>query len=712
MTAMPRQRPTAFDDVPRTAAGHFRLNFSAAIYGLMHMLHGLDGQGSSALEDILKSHRFLRGYLEQIVPRVPAELGWSEVLAWWQCEITAWEDACTPLPPLARLARASVLSFAGRMALMTVALADEDARFGPLFAALQAPLASRRASMTLVGEVLRARGAPGQVDPWLECQALLASGLLQVENPAAARPDWTFAIPQPVWGALRGQRLELPGCTFHAADGFPALGELLFDAATAARIAQVPALLESGQVQVLAVRGMPGSDQLQIAGAIARALGRTLAVLPAAAPGGGAADSSRLLGPLCVMGPCIPVHMLDLAPGATAELPTLPAYDGPVLVVLGMEGGIASQAARPTLTIDLALPTPELRRLHWQRALGPRTGADLERLSARFALPAGHLRELAATAIGHAGLERRETIEVADVRLACRELNRHQLDAHATRLDGAGSWSDLVVSEATTLRLRDLETRCRQRERLPARLSAAYGTSALRGVRGLFTGGSGTGKTLAARVLAAELDMDLYRVDLAAVVDKYIGQTEKNLHQVLSRAEALDVILLLDEGDSLLASRTEVKSANDRYANLETNYLLQRLESYQGIVLVTTNAAQNIDRAFQRRMDVVVPFVHPQADERRAIWSLHLPADHAVAPAFIAQVAQRCALSGAQIRNAALQATLLAVDDGSATVGNLHVEAAIHNEYRKAGAASSLGIDLAPAPPVRGMTAFLEAIRS
>ena len=144
-------------------------------------------------------------------------------------------------------------------------------------------------------------------------------------------------------------------------------------------------------------------------------------------------------------------------------------------------------------------------------------------------------------------------------------------------------------------------------------------------MRALFSGSSGTGKTLATRILAGELGMDLYRVDLASVINKYIGETEKNLHRVLSRAEELDVILLLDEGDALLGSRTDVKSSNDRYANLETNYLLQRLESYQGIVLVTTNAGQNIDSAFQRRMDVVVDFVPPGADERWGIWQLHLP---------------------------------------------------------------------------------------
>ncbi|HSN74981.1 MAG TPA: ATP-binding protein, partial [Anaerolineae bacterium] len=202
----------------------------------------------------------------------------------------------------------------------------------------------------------------------------------------------------------------------------------------------------------------------------------------------------------------------------------------------------------------------------------------------------------------------------------------------------------------------------------------------------LFSGASGTGKTLAARILAAELGMDLYRVDLASVINKYIGETEKNLHRVLARAEELDIILLLDEGDSLLGQRTDVKSSNDRYANLETNYLLQRLENYQGIVLITTNAAQNIDTAFQRRMDVVVDFVPPQADERWAIWQLHLPASHAVQPDFLDRVAAQCVLTGGQIRNAALLSTLLAVGDGSAVVRDHHVLDGVRSEYRKAGA--------------------------
>ena len=210
------------------------------------------------------------------------------------------------------------------------------------------------------------------------------------------------------------------------------------------------------------------------------------------------------------------------------------------------------------------------------------------------------------------------------------------------------------------------------------------------GVRALFTGPSGTGKTLAARLLAAGLQKDLYQLDLSTVVNKYIGETEKNLNRVLNAAEELDVILLLDEGDALLGQRTDVQNANDRYANLETNFLLQRFESYEGILLVTTNARSGrIDSAFERRMDVTVEFHAPDAAERWALWDLHLPKARQVSEDFLAEVASRCEFTGGQIRNATLHASLLALDNGG-VVENIIFESAVRREYAKQGAVCPL----------------------
>jgi SpoVK/Ycf46/Vps4 family AAA+-type ATPase len=307
-------------------------------------------------------------------------------------------------------------------------------------------------------------------------------------------------------------------------------------------------------------------------------------------------------------------------------------------------------------------------------------------------MTSGAIRRVARLARAYAAMNAREDVTLADTQEAARALNRQALDRLTTPIETYGDWGSLAVSEEVLEGLRHLEMRCRSREGLYAAVSETLRAQMNAGVRALFSGPSGTGKTLAAKILASVLQMDLYRLDLSTAVNKYIGETEKNLNRIFARVEELDVILLIDEGDALLTQRTGVHTSNDRYANLETNYLLQRLESFEGIVIVTTNASERIDSAFQRRMDVVVDFRAPEAAERWAIWGLHLPPNHAVDPAALREITARCALSGGQIRNAALHATLLALDEES-IITTSHLYKAIWREYRKAG-------DICPLRPV------------
>jgi SpoVK/Ycf46/Vps4 family AAA+-type ATPase len=293
------------------------------------------------------------------------------------------------------------------------------------------------------------------------------------------------------------------------------------------------------------------------------------------------------------------------------------------------------------------------------------------------------------------------------VRQAARAINRQVLDTLATRIDGPASWSHLIVRDATFGELQVLEGRCRHRERLASAFDGTIPGGMNRGVRALFEGPSGTGKTLAARVIANELALDLYRVDLAAVVNKYIGETEKNLSRVLSRAEDLNVVLLLDEGDALMTRRTDVKSSNDRYANLETNYLLQRLESYTGIVIVTTNAGQSIDPAFRRRMDSAVKFHLPDAAERWHLWQAHLPPDHDVSAPALEEVSVLYQFTGGQIRNIGIRALQLAMSRGSEVLRAGDLTEAIQAEHRKAGASFIQRGERPPARNGRSLDAFL-----
>ena len=302
----------------------------------------------------------------------------------------------------------------------------------------------------------------------------------------------------------------------------------------------------------------------------------------------------------------------------------------------------------------------------------------------RFLLTGGRIMQVGRLARNNMLLDGRREAGPDDIRSAMRAVNRQALETLATPLTAVSGWSSLVVPERVASELAVLEARCRSREQLLEHVGPAFKHNLNRGIRALFSGPSGTGKTLAARALAGALQMDVYRVDLASVVNKYIGETEKNLNRIFTYAEELDIILLLDEGDSLMTQRTDVKGANDRYANLETNFLLQRLESYEGIILVTTNASQRIDQAFIRRLDVVVDFVLPEAEQRRLLWELHLPLSHAVEEAFLERAVQRCKLTGGQIRNTALHAGLLALHDERPITAE-DLTAALQREYRKAG---------------------------
>jgi len=456
------------------------------------------------------------------------------------------------------------------------------------------------------------------------------------------------------------------------------------------RLQRVPTLLERGLIGGLIVRGMQGSGRTRALGAVAQACGKSLLVLvrpqlPSLS------ELCRLAGPLATLLNAMPVIDLELSPGENVDIPPLAEYQGPLGVVLGQEGGVQGRLTETCVTLRIPPIFMPTRRIHWERALGDQP--LLEEISRRFHLTVGGIERAGRLAQAYAAFDNRNTVCVADVQGALRSLNRQSLGALATHIDVGGyDWDVLVAPPSTRTELENLAMRCRQRESVLPHLGASF-RGHNRGVRALFGGPSGTGKTLAARVLVAELGLDLYRIDLASVVNKYIGETERNLSKLFARAEEMDVVLLLDEGDALLTGRTEVRSSNDRYANLETNYLLQRLEFYEGILLVTSNAVSRIDEAFQRRMDVYVEFTPPNATQRYAIWRLHLPPEHELDDELLRLVAARCNLSGGQIRNAALHCTVLATEH-ERRVNPAFLLEAVAREYQKMGASSPLAYEV------------------
>jgi hypothetical protein len=682
----PRQnRP--FASLPGDAATHFKLCFLAAV---LHVLDQLS-RNLGSLDDALEQFPFLRDYLEEIerlgCDGAPSAATTEE----WTDSLRRWELGIHTHLPLRALRDALGLDDQAVTLLFAISLIEEDPRFGFVIDCAQ-PVSQGQHRPTLGLLTAWWRDADAVTHVRERVRTLLDSGLIQVINGEAPRLQWVFQSPPAVWDALRGEMRSSPApwLRFTPLRELPAVADLVVAEPLRRAIETVPSLLRSGDARAVIVRGPQHNGRRTMVRAIAGELGRGVLELR----GPLRADDERwaLAGTLATLAHAMPLVVIDLALGETAEVARLAACDSPVAVVLGKHGAVAGEAVAGAITLTVDMPGPDERQLLWQRSLAEPGSTDNAEESAalarRFRMTSGNIRTAAALSRSYALLEDRRRVTAGDVRIASRALHR-EIETLATYLPASGGWECIGASAETLDELRNLEARCRHREQIQHHVGPALSRQLNCGVRALLAGPSGTGKTMAAKLLASTLQMDLYRLDLASVVNKYIGETEKSLNQLFSRAEELDVILLIDEGDALLTNRTAVQSSNDRYANLETNFLLQRLESFEGVLLITTNAANRIDSAFQRRMDVVVEFRMPGAQERWLIWQLHLPPDHYVGHGWLQEAAVRCALSGGQIRNAVLHASLLALDAGC-IVSTGHVELALHREYRKTGAVCPL----------------------
>jgi SpoVK/Ycf46/Vps4 family AAA+-type ATPase len=263
----------------------------------------------------------------------------------------------------------------------------------------------------------------------------------------------------------------------------------------------------------------------------------------------------------------------------------------------------------------------------------------------------------------------------------CRGQARSRLDDLAQRVETTATWDDLVLPAFQKQILRDIVVNVRQRARVYDQWGFAAKSSRGLGISALFAGASGTGKTLAAEIMANVLALDLYRIDLSQVVSKYIGETEKNLRRVFDAAETAGAVLLFDEADALFGKRSEVKDSHDRYANIEVSYLLQRMEAYRGLAILTTNMKQALDQAFMRRIRFIVQFPFPDAAERAEIWKRVFPPATPTAGLDVARLA-RLNVAGGNIRNIALGAAFLAADERT-PVSMAHLLRVARAEYAK-----------------------------
>lgn len=381
------------------------------------------------------------------------------------------------------------------------------------------------------------------------------------------------------------------------------------------------------------------------------------------------------------------VRDLDaLAGTGDVDLISVLESEVPGLIVATSNRPIPRHWRRPATTIELRSISGVQRTTLWQRALPTVSTEEAAALATMYPLAPALIRVAGKLALQQAG-ERRVTAD--HIGAGLRSILDDRLGGLARRVVVTQSWSDMVLPEDQMTAISELMARIRERQTVYEQWRFGEKVGRALGVSALFSGPPGTGKTMAAGLIARELKVELYQVDISKIVSKWIGETEKNLASLFDAAEAGHAIVLFDEADALFSKRTEVKSSNDRYANQEVNYLLQRMEAFAGIVILTTNHDTAIDEAFQRRLSIHVRFPMPEPEERLRLWQALLPS---AAPTSgdlgLEKLADHFRMSGGYIRNAVLRAAFLAASERK-SIGATHLAQAAHLEYEAMGKIAS-----------------------
>jgi hypothetical protein len=611
-----------------------------------------------------------------------AEATWGRVLGFLEREPTAAPPGSQPLDTLVQ---ALDLGADERTLLVLAGMADEHEGFAAAFAALH-PKGESRPSWGLFCWLLAPAGGRDAAWTLLHASPLLRLGIVRLAGDAPL-PERSLHLCDALWPALRGlpawpaQATPLPPQP--APPDLGALDDWLHQPNTQDALTLLRAAPDRGSDAASAATVMLRSLQPAVLRLRAREL--------AAACGGcvfewDAAREPAALSALLahsLLRSALPVLLAD-SPLPPAHAALLDAYPGPLLLA-GAAPGQAAHSARALRVLDAPPLSAQSQARLWQRLLPEATGHGAA-LTGRYPVDPESLarlrRDLAPWLAAGVQPPLARCVAALKARLARAD------ESYARRLQPVATWDDLVLPADKLAALREGVARMRLQARVLDDWGFGGGSSGPRGPRGLrllFSGLPGTGKTLAAEVIAQALHADLLVIDLARLVSKWIGETEKNLAAAFDQAEGTGAVLFFDEADALFGKRTEVGDAHDRYANIESAYLLSRLERFDGVAVLATNLRANLDRAFLRRFEVAIDFAEPGVAERAAIWRRQFPpaAPLAADIDFEALAAQH-PLPGALIRNAALGAAYLAAA-GDGPVTRTCVERALRQEYDKSG---------------------------
>ncbi len=568
------------------------------------------------------------------------------------------------------------------VSLLVAALApDIDSRYERLYGYLNDDVTRRRATVGLALELSGASALDAYGRGRLLGEApLLSGGLLLIEDTDRPFLTRSLRVPDRVAAHLLGDTRSDPAVAMLEE---PAI------ALDLPGVAELAAALETG-AELVYLRDRSGSaTRSAVAAAFSRSGIGTLSITferldPSADPVEIAALASRearLSGKGLLAGPIEAIEKAGhQAVRAFAEQPC------PV-VLFGKMPWDPSWSRRVPYLMDSPEMPEDLRDQLLEaglEAVGDAGALDPAHLLGQFRLSPEQLLRAIESARAHSLAAGRQ-VSPEDVQAGARSQNAAGLEHLARRIVPEVGWEDLVLPRSVVGQLRELSSRARHRHAVIDGWGMRRGGGRGRGVVALFAGESGTGKTMSAEVIAGDLGIELYTVNLATVVDKYIGETEKNLERIFAQADGINGVLLFDEADALFGKRSEVSDAHDRYANIEVAYLLQRIESFDGLAILATNLRANVDEAFTRRLDAVVDFPVPEEEERLALWEVclppGLPRHEDIDLAFMARSFK---LAGGAIRNITLTAAYFAAERGGpVTMADLVI--ATQREYRKLG---------------------------
>ena len=586
--------------------------------------------------------------------------------------------------------------------LLVVTAAELEPHYETLYAYLQNDVTRKRPSVNLVLNLI-CRTEREKLDArrlFTPSAALFRTSLLQIgeesqdRNPSLLRKY--LHIDETIVALLLGHAPVGTGAANFIQPNLDRAIEITPD--TAKRLKNLAGYLRRDR-QGMGIRLISGSDPALCGAAeiLCASLGRQLLLIDINDIGADQGEIRKLLRNAGLWGALLAIKEVEkVTNGAETQVSQtqkllwneLKTSDEPILL-LGPDTSFARMPADIRIwRVEVDIPGFNMRRETWQAALkGTTSTADPGRLADTFRFGGQRIRQTIDTARGLVAVKDpyQSYLNIQDLLDAGRVLTSPQVGRFAIRIEPRYTWSDIVLPSAKANQLRNIAGWMKHRRQVHRDWGFGQKLSRGKGLNVLFTGPSGTGKTMAAEVLAGELSLDLYQIDLSSVVSKYIGETEKNLSAIFREAEQSQALLFFDEADALFGKRTEVKDAHDRYANIEVNYLLQRVEQYQGVVILATNLQQNLDDAFLRRMQEVLEFPFPDDELRERIWRGHFPGgaprESDIDFRFLAE---KFKVTGGNIKNIVLSAAFLAAQE-SKPISMSHLILATKAEYQKEG---------------------------